>query len=388
MKEYYFDNAATTKIKDEVLKEMLPYLSIEYGNPSSLYSIGRRAKKAIDTSREKVANLIGADKNEIYFTSGGSESDNIALKGVAYANKDRGNHIITTNIEHPSVLKVFNKLETEGMKVSYLKVDSNGIINIDELINLINDETLLVSIMYVNNEIGSVQRIDEIGKRIKEKNKDTAFHVDFVQGFGKYNINVKNSKIDFLSISSHKIHGPKGVGILYKNKSLRITPCILGGGQQNNLRAGTLNVPGIIGTVEACKVCYKNLKTKNEKLIKIKDLCIKKFTELNKKYGIIYINSKNDENFAPHILSVSFLGIRAEVMLHALDEKEIYVSAGSACSSHDKKVNSTLINIGLPLNRAESTIRLSFGRYNKLEEVDEFIDALDVILPKLLITKR
>ena len=384
----YFDNSATTKICDEALAAVNKYSSEVYANPSSMHRFGFIVEKDVNDATNVVADIIGCKSDEIIWTSGGSESNNLSVDGYVKANIKRGKHIITTNIEHPSVLKVFNKLETEGMKVSYLKVDSNGIINIDELIDLINDETILVSIMYVNNEIGSVQKIDEIGKRIKEKNKDTAFHVDFVQGFGKYNINVKNSKIDFLSISSHKIHGPKGVGILYKNKSLRIAPCILGGGQQNNLRAGTLNVPGIIGTVEACKVCYQNLKTESEKLIKIKDLCIKKLTELNKKYGIIYINSKNDENFVPHILSVSFLGIRAEVMLHALDEKEIYVSAGSACSSHDKKVNSTLINIGLPLNRAESTIRLSFGRYNKLEEVDEFIDALDTILPKLLITKR
>ena len=256
MKEYYFDNAATTKIKDEVLKEMLPYLSIEYGNPSSLYSIGRRAKKAIDTSREKVANLIGADKNEIYFTAGGSESDNIALKGVAYANKDRGNHIITSKIEHPAILDYCKMLERQGLEITYLNVDNMGNVNLEELKQAITDNTVLVSIMFANNEIGTIQKIEEISKIAHSKN--IIFHTDAVQAVGNVRIDVKKMGIDMLSMSSHKINGPKGVGALYVRKQIDFDKIINGGHQEKNKRAGTENVGGIAGFGKACETSLKN----------------------------------------------------------------------------------------------------------------------------------
>ena len=241
--------------------------------------------------------------------------------------------------------------------------------------------------MYVNNEIGSVQKIEEIGKLIKENNKNCAFHVDFVQGFAKYRINVKKSCVDFLSISSHKFNGPKGVGVLYKNKDVRVKPLILGGSQQNDLRAGTLNVPGIVGTAAAAKIAYEIIDEEYNKLKNLKEYLIDKLEQLNNIYGIISTNSKKDESFAPHIVSVTFKNIRAEVMLHALEDKGVYVSAGSACSSHQKKLSRTLTSIGLKSELVECTIRISFGKYNKKEEIDSFIEILNELIPKLNIKK-
>lgn len=379
----YFDNSATTIIDKEVLKSMDDFNENYYANPSALHRFGYLVEEEIKKCNEEIAKIINSDSSEIIWTSGGSESNNLAIKGYIEAHKKMGNRIITTSIEHPSVYNVFKKYENDGFDVVYLGVDNTGHIDIEQLKQAINDKTIFVSVMYVNNEIGSVQNITEIGNAIKSINSKCAFHVDFVQGFSKYKIDVKKSKIDFLSVSSHKFNGPKGVGILYKNRDCRIDPMILGGGQQQGLRSGTLNTTGIIGTTVASKNAYENLDDSAKMLKELRDYTIDELSKINDKYGIIYFNTNKDDNFAPHIVSVSFKGIRAEVMLHALEEKNIYVSAGSACSSHDKTTSSTLRSIGLNKDIAESTVRLSFGKYNKKEEVDYFIKTIDEIIPKL-----
>ncbi len=385
--DIYFDNSATTKIDLTVLAKMNELNDSLYANPSAMHRLGFLVEEEVKKATEGIAKNINAEAKEIIWTSGGSESNNLAIKGYLDAYKRKGNRLITTTIEHPSVYRCFKKLEEDGFDVRYLKVDSTGHIDIEELKSLIDDNTILVSIMYVNNEIGSVQDIDNIGKTIKTINNNCAFHVDFVQGYGKYRVDVKKSKIDFLSISSHKFYGPKGVGVLYKNKDVRINPIILGGSQQNGYRAGTLNTTGIIGTYVASDLVYTNLNDEFTRLKNLKKFLIDELLSLDKKYGIITINSNMDDTFAPHIVSISFRGIRAEVMLHALEEKGVYVSSGSACSSHDKKTSSTLLSIGLKPEIAESTIRISFGRYNNENEIISFISILDELIPKLNIKK-
>ena len=385
--DIYFDNSATTIIDEKVLKVIDDFNMNFYANPSAMHRLGYLVEEEVKKSSDEIAKIINADPSEIIWTSGGSESNNLAISGYIEAYKKNGNRIITTSIEHPSVSKVFDKYKDEGMDTIYLNVDNTGHIDLDELKNSINDKTILVSIMYVNNEIGSVQKIDEIGNVIKNINSKCAFHVDFVQGFSKYKIDVKKSKIDFLTISAHKFNGPKGVGVLYKNKNVRIKPLILGGGQQQGLRSGTLNAPGIIGTATAAKIAYEILDDEVNKLKDFKNYLINELLKLKIKYDIIYINTLNDDTFAPHIVSVSFKGIRAEVMLHALEDRGIYVSSGSACSSHDKKTSSTLKSIGLSNELAESTIRISFGKYNKKNEIDIFIETLDDLIPKLSLKK-
>ena len=385
--EIYFDNAATTRIDAEVEKKIEEINRLVYANPSAMHRLGYFAEEQVKKSSETIANILHCDSSEIIWTSGGSESNNMAIRGYTSLYKKSGNKIVTTKMEHASVYKVFESLKEDGFEVIHIDVDSEGHINIDELKQIVDSNTILVSIMYVNNEIGSVQKIEEIGKLIKENNKNCAFHVDFVQGFAKYRINVKKSCIDFLSISSHKFNGPKGVGILYKNKDVRVKPLILGGSQQNDLRAGTLNVPGIVGTATAAKIAYEIIDEEYNKLKNLKEYLIDKLEQLNDIYGIISINSKKDESFASHIVSVTFKNIRAEVMLHALEDKGVYVSAGSACSSHQKKLSRTLTSIGLKSELVESTIRISFGKYNKKEEIDSFIEILNELIPKLNIRK-
>ena len=381
--EIYFDNSATTKTDEEVFNAMIDFNDKFYANPSALHRFGFLVEEEIKKSNQYIASVLNCDSSEIIWTSGGSESNNLAINGYIDAYKKTGNRIITTFIEHPSVYNIFKKYEKEGFDVVYLEVDKTGHINIDHLRELINNDTILVSIMYVNNEIGAVQNIDAIGKLIKEINAKCAFHVDFVQGFTKYRIDVKKSKIDFLSVSSHKFNGPKGVGFLYKNNAFRISPMVLGGGQQNGLRSGTLNTTGIIGTVKAIKLAYDSFDTIIAGLKELKTYIISQLKKINDKYDIILINSLDDETFAPHIVSVSFKGIKSEVMLHALEERNIYVSAGSACSSHEKHKSNTLKGIGLDDKIIDSTIRISFGKYNSKSEIDTFINVIDEIIPKL-----
>ena len=381
--EIYFDNSATTKTDEEVFSAMIDFNNKFYANPSALHRFGFLVEEEIKKCNQYIANILNCDSSEIIWTSGGSESNNLAISGYVESYKKIGKRIITTCIEHPSVYNIFKKYENEGMDVVYLEVDKYGHIDIDSLKRIINDDTILVSIMYVNNEIGAVQDIDAIGKLIKDINPNCSFHVDFVQGFTKYKVDVKKSKIDFLSVSSHKFNGPKGVGFLYKNKSFRINPMVLGGGQQKGLRSGTLNTTGIIGTVRATKLAYDRFDTIVSNLKELKTYFINQLNKINDKYGIITLNTLDSDTFAPHIVSVSFKGIKSEVMLHALEEKNIYVSAGSACSSREKKKSNTLKGIGLSDDIIDSTIRVSFGKSNTKSEIDTFISILDEVIPRL-----
>lgn len=387
MSDIYFDNSATTKIDDKVLKQIDEFSLNYYANPSAMHRLGYLVEEEIKKATSSFADILNVSSKEIIWTSGGTESNNQAIISYAKTHAKEGNRIITTSFEHPSVLRAFEYLSSIGFEVKYLKLNNNGQIDLNELESLITKETLLVSIMYVNNEIGSVQKINEIGQLIKNKNNNTAFHVDFVQGFGKYKIDCKKSRIDLLSISAHKFHGPKGVGVLYKNNDIRIMPLILGGGQQNDLRSGTLNTVGIIGATYAARLIYDDFNNYVTKLINLKNYLINELLKLNDKYGIIHLNTMISDDFAPHIVSVSFKGIRSEVMLHALEDKGIYVSAGSACSSHSKKLSNTLNSIGLGKEYIDSTIRISFSKYNTKDEIDIFINEIDSLI-KVLSLKR
>lgn len=388
MMDIYFDNSATTLIDSEVQKFMNDFSEKYFANPSAMHRLGYLVEEEVKSFSNYIAKELNCDAKEIIWTSGGSESNNLAISGYIDAHKKMGNKIITTKIEHSSVYNVFKKYEDIGLEVVYLDVDRTGHIDINDLQKNIDSNTILVSVMYINNEIGARQDIEQIGKVIKEANDKCAFHVDFVQGFAKYRVNVKKSKIDFLSVSSHKINGPKGAGFLYKNSSVRLTPLILGGEQQNGLRAGTLNTTGIAGTYFATKIAYESLEKNVEKLTSLRNYLIDRLEDVNKNFGIITVNTKKDDTFAPHIVSISFKGIRSEVMLHALEDKGIYVSAGSACSSHDKRISRTLKSIGLNDNEAESTIRVSFGKSNEIHEIDTFINVIKDLIPVLSIRKK
>lgn len=376
----YFDNSATTKIDNEVLKEVIETMNNNFANASSLHRLGYEAEQKIINSKKTIANIIGAKEDEIYFTAGGTESNNIAIFGVCDAYKKYGNKIITTKIEHPSVLKCFNELENRGFEVCYLDVDNKGYIDIDNLINQIDDNTIFVSIMYVNNEIGTIQKIDEIGKKIKEKNKNIIFHTDAVQAFGKLKINVKY--IDLMSVSGHKIHAQKGIGFLYVKSGIRLNNIIFGAGQQKGIRSGTINNEGIIGICKASQIAYENLDENFEKIYKIR----KEIIGLKDKIENMYING-DEENGIPYILSLSFKDVKGEVLLHSLEDKGIFVSTGSACGSKGKKDLSTIHYVNE--NNAGSTIRVSFSFDNTLEEAKQFNETILNIIPILrMYTKR
>ncbi len=379
----YLDNAATTKMSKEVVEEMNYINQNEYGNSSSLHRFGYIAEKRIDNANQIISKIINCDSDEIIWTSGGTESNNLAILGYVYANRHYGNHIITTKIEHPSVLNVIKHLENNGYKVSYLDVDKNGLINLNEFENLITENTLLVSIMFVNNEIGTIEKISEISKIIKKKNKHIAFHVDAVQGFGKLKIDVKDLGIDMMSTSAHKIHAAKGVGFLYKNKNIKINNILFGGGQQNNLRSGTLNTAGIVGFAKFANIIYNDFDIYNNKIKELKKYFVEKINEINKFLDCIIINSYDEDVFIPHIVSLSIKNVRAEVLIHSLEEKNIYVSAGSACSSKQKKMSNTLTAIGLNKELIENTIRVSFSIYNEIFEIDYFVDILKELIKNL-----
>lgn len=425
----YLDNSATTRCFDEVREYMSEIMDKYYGNPSSMHMVGVEAEKHIRYATDVFAGLLKADPKEIVYTSGGTESDNLALIGCAGANARAGRHIITTKIEHPAVLETCAYLEKEGYEVTYLDVDESGLVRADDLKAALRDDTILVSIMYVNNEIGSLQPIGELGRIIKEYNKNILFHVDAVQGFGKVRINPKKEKIDLLSVSGHKIHGPKGVGILYVNKNVKINPIMFGGGQQKGLRSGTENVPGIAGMAKAAELIYTDFDEKMNRLYELKTYFI---NELRKLDGITInglpqievvsiddeyeteniVNSEPEEKSsisrgqdtqvvgssvhvktdimeavvrktAPHIVSASVEGVRAEVLLHALEEKGIYVSSGSACASNKPAISATLKAIGVKQNLLDSTIRFSMSVETKKEELDLTLETLKEVLPKL-----
>ncbi|WP_297518223.1 cysteine desulfurase family protein [uncultured Clostridium sp.] len=368
--EVYFDNSATTKAYEEVCVDMSLAMREYYANPSSLHKLGLKCQRRLIEAREGIAKTINATKEEILFISGGSEGNNTILRGIAKP----GNHIITTAFEHPSVLDTCRELEAKGVRVTYLGLDSNGRIDLDVLKNSITKDTVLVSIMHVNNEIGSISDLEAIGKIIKENSQRAKYHVDGVQGYGKFKVDVKKLNIDFYSISAHKIHGPKGIGFLYMKKDLNFASLITGGGQESGHRAGTENLPAIIGMQKACEITMQNLDKSFETVKELKTYFVERLSEIEN----IRINSKVEDFMSPYILNVSFIGARAEVLLHLLEDSDIYISTGSACSS--KKViskGSHVLNaIGLKPNEIESAIRFSFSGENTKDEADYVIAAL------------
>ena len=377
MKIRYFDNAATTKVKKEVMDKMFPYFVESYGNPSSLYTLGRTAKVGIEEARKHVANLINCDKNEIYFTSGGTESDNTALKGIMYLNKNKGKHVITTKIEHHAILNSCKTLEENGCKVTYLNVDKEGIINLEELVNAITEDTVLISVMFANNEIGSIQPIPKIGEIAKEKG--IIFHTDAVQACGNVKIDVKEMNIDMLSLSGHKIGAPKGIGALYVRKNIEFKNLIDGGHQERDKRAGTENVPGMIGLGEACKIAKNNMELHINKLKELRDFY---FSEVQNQIQNIKINGSMEHRL-PGNSNISFKGVNGSELLMKLDEKGICASAGSACSSGSSMPSHVLTAIGLTSEYAEGTLRVTFGDENTKEDVEYLVENLTQIVKEI-----
>lgn len=373
----YFDHAATTATKEEVLKEMLPYFTLNYGNASSIYSIGRKSKKAVEESRHKVAYAIGTEAKEIYFTSCGSESDNLAIKGVAFANKEKGNHIITTKIEHPAVLHTCQHLEREGFRVTYLNVDNEGLINLKELEESITPQTILISVMFANNEIGTIQPIKEIGEIAKRYN--IYFHTDAVQAIGNVRINVNELNIDLLSMSAHKFYGPKGMGALYVRSGVKFEKIQDGGHQERNMRAGTENVAGIVGLGKAIELAYENFDEYNKKLTDLRDYY---FSQVEEKIPDIKINGHRTKRL-PGNANISFEFIEGESLLLYLDARGICASSGSACTSGSLDPSHVLLAIGLPHEIAHGSLRVTFGDDNSKDDVDFLVDTLVEVVAKL-----
>lgn len=369
----YFDNAATTRAADEVAERVRYMLLENFGNPSAQSMMGVRAENELNDARKIMAKSINALPEEIYFTSGGTEDDNWAIFGTAEGYKRSGKHMITTSIEHPAVSEPMERLRQKGWEVTVLDVDKNGYIDLDALRDSIRDDTVLVSIILVNNEVGTIQDVAAVGKLIKEKNPKTLFHVDAVQAFGKYPIDVRKMGIDMLSMSGHKIHGPKGVGFFYMKKGLKVRPIIYGGGQERGQRSATENTPGIAGLAKAVELAMENMDASHEKVMEVKRTLAE---------GILrdipktHINGPSIEEASPYVLNVSFNGLRSEVLLHSLEESEIYVSAGSACSSKKKGGSHVLRSLGLSEERIEGAIRFSFCRYNTVDEAEACLEIL------------
>ncbi|MGI6094937.1 MAG: cysteine desulfurase family protein [Lachnospiraceae bacterium] len=377
--EAYLDNSATTRCYEEVRDIVVKTMLEDFGNPSAMHQKGVEAEKYIKDATAIIAKALKVQEKEIFYTSGGTESDNWALIGTAMANRRQGNHIITMAIEHPAISAPAAYLKEQGFEVTVLSVNEQGLISLDELREAIRPETILVSTMYVNNEVGAVQPIEEIAKVIKEKNPNTIYHVDAIQAFGKYRIHPKKMGIDLLSVSGHKIHGPKGIGFLYINEKVKIHPLILGGGQQKNMRSGTDNVPGIAGVGAAVKKIYENHEEKIAHLYDLKEYFVSQLQKMDQ----VIVNGMPVRDGAPHIVNASFLGIRSEVLLHTLEEHHIYVSAGSACSSHKRAGSPTLTAMGLSKERMESAIRMSFSENTTKEELDYCLDVLREVVPVL-----
>lgn len=373
----YFDNAATTRVKKEVLEEMLPYFHEKYGNPSSLYSIGRVSKKAIEEARKKVAGLINCNPNEIYFTGCGSESDNTIIKGIAYANRRKGKHIITSQIEHPAVLHTCQVLEKQGFEVTYLKVSKEGVINIEELRNSIRNDTILISIMFANNEIGTIQPIEMISKIARMHN--IAFHTDAVQACGNIPIDVKKMGIDSLSLSGHKLYAPKGIGALYVRNGIEFEKFMDGGHQEKNKRAGTENVAEIVGLGKACEIASIHLKEHMQHLKELRDYFI---SEVEEKIEGAILNG-GIKNRLPGNANFAFPSVDGEALLLNLDAKGICASAGSACTSGSSSPSHVLSSIGLSNELAHSSLRVTFGEDNTKEDVDYLVENLCEIVQRL-----
>ena len=377
--EIYLDNSATTAVHPDVVKLMSKIMLEDYGNPSSKHNKGVQAERYLNEAGETLASILKCDKKELLYTSGGTESDNMAFIGTALANKRRGNHIITTMIEHPAILETTVFLEKNGFEITYLPVDATGRVSLEALKEALRPETILVSIMYANNEVSIAEPIAEAALMVKEYNPGIIFHTDAVQAFGKYRIIPKRENIDLMSVSAHKLHGPKGVGFLYIKDKTRINPIIFGGGQQKGMRSGTENVPGIAGMALAAKLCYENFDEKIERLYELKEYFTDKVLEIP---GTVF-NGRRGHEGTPHVISISFENVRSEVLLHALEDKGIYVSSGSACSSNKPALSGTLKAIGVKNNLLDSTIRFSLCTENTKEELDEVITALNELVPML-----
>lgn len=377
----YFDNSATTKPYDEVIEAVSKGMKEYFGNPSSLHKIGMNCEKRLNEAREYFSSTIKCNKEEIYFTSGGSEGNNLILKGLLKP----GHHFITTAFEHHSIISTCKQLEEKGVKVTYLDVDSEGRISLEDLEEAITKDTVLVSIMQVNNEIGVIQDIEAIGKLIKERSSRAKFHVDAVQGYGKLPIDVNKSNVDFLTVASHKIHGPKGVGFIYIKKGIILNSLISGGSQEKGIRAGTENLPGIIGFEKAAQMTFEEMESRYDKVLELKKYFVERLNEIKD----IRVNGEID-GFSPYILNVSFLGVRAEVLLHLLEEQNIYVATGSACTSKSSAAHGSYVikSLGLSNKEVESAIRFSFSYENTKEEVDYTIDVLKKSLMFLRRVKR
>ena len=377
--EAYFDNSATTRCYPEVAEIVVKTMTEDFGNPSAMHLKGVEAEKYVREAAQTLAKILKVNEKEIIFTSGGTESNNLALFGGADANKRSGNHIITTSVEHAAVGQPAERLEQMGYEVTIVPVDHRGVVQLEALEKALRPDTILVSTMYVNNEVGAVMPVEEIAKLVHEKSPKALYHVDAIQAFGKYRIYPKKAGIDMLSVSSHKIHGPKGVGFLYINEKARIQPQILGGGQQAGMRSGTDNVPGIAGLGVAAKMVYTDFDEKIEHMYQLKERLAEGFLKLPD----VRLNGMEIREGAPQILSASFLGVRSEVLLHTLEEKGIYVSAGSACSSHNRKAAGTLSAMGMEAAQRESTLRFSFSEENTFEEVDYALEVIGQVLPML-----
>ena len=377
----YFDNSATTMPYDEVIQEVSNGMKEYFGNPSSLHKIGMKCEKRLNEVREYFASTIKCNRDEIYFTSGGSEGNNLILKGLLKP----GHHFITTTFEHHSIINTCKELEANGVKITYLDVDSEGRISLEDLEEAIRKETTLISIMYVNNEMGAIQDLEAIGNLIKERSSRAKFHVDAVQGYGKLPIDVNKAKIDFLTVAGHKIHGPKGTGFVYIKKGIVLNSLISGGGQEKGVRAGTENLPAIIGFEKAAKITFENIDERYKYISDLKEYFIEKLKEIKD----VRINSGMN-NFSPYILNVSFLGVRAEVLLHLLEDSGIYVATGSACTSKSSAAHGSYVIKALGLNNKEieSAIRFSFSYQNTKEEIDYTIDVLKKSLMFLRRVKR
>ena len=379
MKEIYLDNSATTMAYPEVGDLVRKVMCEDYGNPSSMHAKGVAAERYVKEAKERLAKLLKVQEKEIFFTSGGTESDNLALMGTARAHRRRGNHLITTGIEHPAILNTMRHLEEEGFRVTFLPVDRYGRASLEALREALCPETILVSMMYVNNEVGSVQPVQEAAALVKAFDQKILFHVDAVQGFGKYRIYPKRLKVDLLSLSGHKIHGPKGIGALYIDEHVKIEPIVFGGEQQRNIRSGTENVPGIAGLGLAAQMIYQDL---DEKVARMRELKTR-FIEGVQEIPDTAVHGLYDETSAPHIVSVGFAGIRSEVLLHALEEKGIYVSSGSACASNHPQISGVLKGIGAGQQFLDATLRFSLSEFTTEEEIDETLKALYNIVPML-----
>lgn len=377
--ECYLDNAATTCCRKEVVEIMNQVMLCDYGNPSSLHKKGMDAEAYIKQGKEQIAKVLKVKEKELYFTSGGTEADNLAIIGGALANKRNGNHLITSAIEHPAVLEAMDYLKEQGFEITYLPVNKMGRIESSQLKQALREDTILVSIMHTNNEIGSIQPISELGEIIKEYNPSILFHVDAVQGFGKSKIYPKKMNIDLLSVSGHKIHGPKGSGFLYISEKTKVKPLLFGGGQQLGIRPGTENVPAIAGLMVAVTQIYQDMDTCLNNLRYLKERLATGLLEIEQ----VFLNGYDPQNDAVHILSVSILGIRSEVLLHALEERGIYVSSGSACASNKPAHSKTLKALGLPKDLLESTLRFSFSVFTKQEDIDYTLQVMKELVPSL-----